>query len=104
MVQVARDVLEGGVGDPGAPADVERAQLAQVLRDQLDPVVRDLGAAGERENRQVRKRMHWKGYESSFVNSMAFLTRTLFGNRSKHDGKWSLICVKQISMRSDDAI
>ena len=58
MVQVAGDVLEGRVGDPRAPADVEGAQLAQVLRDQLDPVVRDLGAARQRQNRQVGQRVH----------------------------------------------
>ena len=54
--EVAGDVLQGGVRDPRAPAQVEADQLPQVLSNQLDTVVRDLAAAGERENGQI-----WQG-------------------------------------------
>ena len=57
MGEVAGDVLEGGVGDPRAPAQVQADQLPEVLRYQLDAVIRDLAAAGERENGQIWQRV-----------------------------------------------
>ena len=56
--EVAGDVLQGRVCDPRAPAEVEADQLPQVLRHQLDAVIRDLAAAGEREDRQVGQRVN----------------------------------------------
>ena len=56
--EVAGDVLQGGVRDPRAPAQVEADQLPQVLRDQLDAVIRHLAAAGQRQDRQVWQRVN----------------------------------------------
>ena len=56
--EVAGDVLEGGVGDPRAPAQVEADELPQVLRDQLDAVICHLAAAGQRQDRQVWQRVN----------------------------------------------
>lgn len=56
--QVAGDVLQGRVRDPRAPAEVEADQLPQVLRYELDAVIRDLAAAGEGEDRQVGQRVN----------------------------------------------
>ena len=56
--EVAGDVLQGGVRDPRAPAQVEADQLPQVLRHQLDAVIRDLAAAGEGEDSEVWQRMN----------------------------------------------
>ena len=58
MSQITGDVLQGGVSDPGAPGQVEADQLPQILRDQLDTVVSDLTAAGERENGQIWQRVN----------------------------------------------
>ena len=57
MGQVAGDVLQGSVRDPGTPGEVQTDQLPQVLSDQLDTVVSDLAAAGERENGQIWQRV-----------------------------------------------
>ena len=74
--EVAGDVLQGGVRDPRAPGHVQAHlvqvsvggeeathQLPQVLRDQLDAVVGDLGAAGEGEDGEVWQGVHWGGGE-----------------------------------------
>ena len=53
MTEITGNILEGGIGDSRAPRQVQAAELPQVLGDQLDPVVRDLGAAGETEHREV---------------------------------------------------
>ena len=58
MCEVAGDVLQGRVRDPRAPAQVEADQLPEVLRYQLDAVIRDLTAAGEREDGQVGQRVN----------------------------------------------
>ena len=57
-MQVAGDVLQSHVGDPGAPGQVQAPQLAQVLRHQLHAVVCDLGAAGEAEGGEVGEAVH----------------------------------------------
>ena len=56
--EVAGDVLQGRVRDPRAPAQVQADQLPQILRYQLDAVIRDLAAAGEREDGQVGQRVN----------------------------------------------
>ena len=58
MCEVAGNVLQGRVRDPRAPAQVEADQLPEVLRYQLDAVIRDLAAAGEREDGQVGQRVN----------------------------------------------
>ena len=57
-MQVTGDVLQGHVGDAGAPGQVQAAQLPQVLGHQLHAVVGDLGAAGEAEGGQVGQAVH----------------------------------------------
>ena len=73
--EVAGDVLQGGVRYPRAPGHVqahladqvkvkvvsETHQLPEILCDQLDAVVCDLGAAREGEDGEVRQRVHWGG-------------------------------------------
>ena len=58
VVEVAGDVLEGSVGDSRTPGDVQRSKLPEVFSDQLDAVVGDLGAARQRQHRQVRQRVN----------------------------------------------
>ena len=58
VVEVASDVLESRVGDPGTARDVQRPKLPKVFCDQLDPIVGDLRAAGQRQHRQVWQRVN----------------------------------------------
>ena len=58
VVEITRDVLQRGVRHARTPRDVERAQLAQVLGDELDAVVGDLRAAGQGENGEVGQGVH----------------------------------------------
>ncbi len=43
---------------PGTPRYVERPQLPQVLSDELDAVIRHLGAPGQRQHGQVGQGVH----------------------------------------------
>ena len=73
VVEVASDVLERRVGDSRAPGDVQRPKLPQVLGDQLDAVVRDLGTAGQRQHCQVRQRVNWnlkKSFDDAWANQI----------------------------------
>ena len=57
--EVTGDVLQGRVSDPRAPAEVQADQLPEVLRNQLNAIIRDLAAAREREDGQVGQRVNW---------------------------------------------
>lgn len=56
-MQVAGNVLQSHVRDPRAPRQVQAAELAQVLSDQLNTIICDLGAARETERSQVWQAM-----------------------------------------------
>ena len=58
MGEVTGDVLQGRVSDPRAPAEVQTDQLPEVLRYQLNAIIRDLAAAREREDGQVGQRVN----------------------------------------------
>ena len=58
VVEITRDVLQRRVCHPRTPRDVERAQFAQVLGDELDAVVGDLRAAGEGKNGEIGQSVH----------------------------------------------
>lgn len=57
-MQVTGDVLQGHIGDPRAPGQVEAAELTQVLSNQLHTIIRDLGAAREAQGGQVGEAVH----------------------------------------------
>lgn len=56
-MQVAGNVLQSHVRDPRAPRQVQASELAQVLSDQLNTIICDLGAARETERSQVWQAM-----------------------------------------------
>jgi hypothetical protein len=53
MVEITGNVFQGRIRDPWTPGDVQGAELAQVLSYEFDTVIRNLGAAGQRQDGQV---------------------------------------------------